>query len=139
MTRSVFGLSTLKECANKAQGCRTRHTLGNFHAAKRMCALWGRGVDARSQRFAPKVPRVWRVRQPWALLAHSFRVPRPKTLRVIITQGAPSTATLGFVGALLQSAQTEDAARHYHPGLPYSAHPGIFANPGRPLKSENCS
>ena len=28
------------------------------------------------------------------------------------SQGAPSTATLGFVGALLQSAQTEDAARH---------------------------
>ena len=40
------------------------------------------------------------------------------TLRVIkevvskVSQGARSTATLGYVGALLQSAKTDDAPRH---------------------------
>ncbi len=87
----------------------------------------------------PRFPGCGEYGNPGLCLAHSFRVPRPKTLRVIITQGAPSTATLGFVSRTPSECPDRRRCAHYHPGLPYSAHPGIFANPGRPLKSENCS
>ncbi len=78
MTRSVIGLGTLKECANTAQGRRTRRTLGNSDASRKTLHRKTSGAHPRMT-----VSQGARSTATLGYVAHSFRVPRPMTLRVI--------------------------------------------------------